>query len=232
MNATIRRLIHPETKVLDAAKGIVEYVASDETIDSYREVIRAKGWQFTRFAKNSPLVDSHDYSSIEKLVGQVIDFRVAGGKLVEVAQWAIDVPENKLAQIGWRMTAAGYLKAVSVGFQPVSYLHQDGSPEWQEQMKELGIGADAPQPRLVYTAQEQLELSVVIIGANPNATAIARAYKSGAIDDADLDHISMEYGKRETARATISPALVAWATERARERFLDRIQTAVKNIKS
>ena len=46
---TIRRTIHPVTRVLDEAKGIVEYVASDESIDSYQEIVRAAGADFSRF---------------------------------------------------------------------------------------------------------------------------------------------------------------------------------------
>src|SRR5437879_5867721 len=105
----IRRSLTPETRVLDDKAGIIEYVASDESMDSAREVIRAKGWRFDRFAKNAPLVDSHKYGSIEAVLGRVIDFRVEGNRLVETAQWAIDVPENVLAQRGYAMTKAGYL---------------------------------------------------------------------------------------------------------------------------
>ena len=72
------RTLCPKIRVLDAAKGLVEYVASNETIDSYREIIRADGWRFSRFAKNAPFVDSHDYSSVDKLLGKVVDFRVEG----------------------------------------------------------------------------------------------------------------------------------------------------------
>jgi hypothetical protein len=118
--AAVRRLIHPEVRVVDAQLGIVDYVASDESVDSYQEVIRAAGWRFTHFSKNAPFVDSHDYSSIGKCLGRVVDFRVEGDRLIERVQWAIDVPENQLARIGWKMTEAGYLKAVSVGFSPSS----------------------------------------------------------------------------------------------------------------
>ena len=62
--------------------------------------------------KNAPFVDSHDYSTFEKLVGKVIDFRVDArkGQLVNRFQWAVDVPDNQLAQLGWKMTESGYLK--------------------------------------------------------------------------------------------------------------------------
>jgi hypothetical protein len=115
---TIRRELHPQIKVLDPAGGLVEYVASDETIDYYREVVMASGWKFDRFQKNAPFVDSHNYESIDNLLGRVVDFEVKGGKLIETVKWAIDVPSNTLAQKGFAMTQGGYLKAVSVGFMP------------------------------------------------------------------------------------------------------------------
>lgn len=222
----IRRTLHPVTKILDATKGIIEYIASDETIDSYREIIRADGWQFTRFQKNAPFVDSHDYSSIEKQVGMVIDFKVVGRQLIETVQWAKDVAENKLAQLGWKMTEGGFLKAVSVGFSPLEYVARDQAG-WSQQLADLKLPADAPV-RCIYTAQEQYELSACIIGANPNA--VAKAFKAGAIGDAELDLISLEHAKRDTANATLDPALVALAQERARQGFLRKYETIINHI--
>jgi len=219
------RMIHPEVRVVDAGRGIVDYIASDESIDSYREIIRAGGWRFTHFQKNAPFVDSHDYSSIGKCLGKVIDFRVEGAQLIERVQWAVDVPENELAQIGWRMTEAGYLKAVSVGFFPVKYLTPSSGEAWGAELKELGLPADAAV-RTIYTEQEQVELSCCVVGANANA--LARAYRAGAIDDADLETLSREHSERENAREAVAPALAARAREQARGRFLEELQKAIK----
>lgn len=233
---TERRTITPQVRVLDAKAGIVEYVASDESLDSYREVIRASGWRFTHFKKNAPFVDSHDYWTIEKCVGRVIDFSVAGKQLVETVQWAVDVEENKLAQIGFKMTAAGYLKAVSVGFWPtkaVSKWDQD-KVQYYKELQDLGM-TEENGPRVIYLEQEQVELSACIIGANPNALAKhtsvwAKAYKAGLVDDEDLEMISLEQTERETARATDDPADVARAQQRAREEFLEKMKKAYAQI--
>jgi hypothetical protein len=203
----------------------VDYIASDESIDSYKEVIRAAGWRFTNFAKNAPFVDSHDYSSIGKCLGKVIDFRVEGGRLIERVQWAIDVPENQLARIGWKMTEAGYLKAVSVGFFPVKYVTPNSGEEWGRQLRELGLPADAAV-RTIYTEQEQVELSCCVVGSNPNA--LAKAYRAGAIDEADIETLSLEYSQRENGRAADCPAPAAPAREQARERFLEELRKAMK----
>ncbi len=93
----LRRTLHPEVEILDSRQGLCAYIASDESIDNFSEIIRATGWRFSHFAKNAPFVDSHDYASIEKCVGKVVDFEVRHGRLVETVQWAADIAENKLA---------------------------------------------------------------------------------------------------------------------------------------
>jgi len=191
--APLRRLLHSDARVVDAAAGLVDYVASDQTLDSYGEVIVASGWRFDLFSKNAPFVDSHDYSSIGKLLGRVVDFRVEGDRLVETVQWAHDVPENGLARLGWKMTLAGHLRAVSVGFVPrrtLSPLDADPRP-YERRVRELGM-EDRP-PARIYVEQEQIELSACVLGANPNALALARS--RGEIDDADLAAAGIDPGE-------------------------------------
>jgi hypothetical protein len=226
MNTTIRRTINPQVRILDAAKGLVEYVASDETLDSYREIIRASGWKFTNFKKNAPFVDSHCYDSIEKLLGKVVEFRVEKKQLIEVVQWARDVADNKLAQIGWKMTEAGFLKAVSVGFWPMKWVCQSDGAMFTDALKEMEI--EAQNVRCVYLEQEQIELSACIIGANPNA--LARSYKAGALTDADIETLSLEQSKRETAAAALDPVVAALAQQRARAAFLAKFETLTQSL--
>jgi hypothetical protein len=138
------------------------------------------------FQKNAPFVDSHDYSTLEKLVGKVIDFKVRGGKLVETVQWAVDVEQNKLAQLGWRMTETGFLKAVSVGFYPERYV-RPGDSDYEKQLKDLGLST-TDNIRAIHVQQQQLELSVCILGANPNALANARS--AGVLSFDEFDFLS------------------------------------------
>jgi len=225
---TLRREIHPQIKVLDAAQGIVEYVASNETIDSYQEIVRADGWKFDRFEKNAPFVDSHNYESIDCLLGKVIDFKVQGKNLIETVKWAIDVPSNITAQKGFQMTQGGYLKAVSVGFFPTRFVTKwDNDPTFNEQMDELGL-KNSDNVRCIYLEQQQIELSACVIGANPDA--VARAYKAGILDDAWLEKISAVKAKRESASSADGPAAVELARQRARARFLLEYQLTIKKI--
>ena len=182
----LHRTLTPEVRVIDAKRGLVDYVASDQSLDSYNEIIVAAGWRFSRFEKNAPFVDSHDYYSIDKLLGRVVSFEVKGKQLIERVQWAVDVEEAGLAQLGWKLTLAGFLKAVSVGFVPVKHASKwRDTNELATVVTDLGLdAATAAKVCCIYLEQEQLELSACIIGANPNA--LAKAHREGAIADGDL----------------------------------------------
>lgn len=191
-------------RVINDAEGTVEFTASDETLDCYAEIVRVNGWRFTHFAKNAPFVDSHDYSCIGKLLGQVIDWRIEGGKLVEVVKYA-RVP-GTLAEWAYVMVRDGFLKAVSVGFVPqrmASRWDQD-QKDFLAQVGELKLDAQtAAKLRVVYLEQEQIELSQCVIGANPNALArIARAYKAGSLDEQAVENLSAQIA----ASKTVAPA--------------------------
>jgi hypothetical protein len=222
----IRRTIHPEVRVLDAKKGICEYIASDESLDSYNEIILAAGWQFDQFKKNAPFVDSHDYSDISKLLGKVVDFKIDGKQLVETVQWAVDVEENDMAQLGWKMTMGGYLKAVSVGFFPVAMVSrwdQDPNPF---NTACLQIGADPKTVRCIYTKQQQVELSACIIGANPNA--LAKALKDGAVTEDQVIRLFQNPTDKNGSDSHAPGRETESTTSRARRWFLEEIQRAVK----
>lgn len=233
--AGLRATLAAEAKVLDKEAGLVEYVASDETIDAYRELVRADGWRFDLFEKNSPFVNTHDYSDIRKQLGVVVDWRVdkKARRLIETVKWAKDVEENVDARLGWKMTLGGFLKAVSVGFRPLKYASRwDSNPAlWQEQLAELEVHEETGL-RCVYIEHQQIELSACIIGANPNALQMAaKAYKAGALNDSDIEAyvetLSQELANRETANPADEPAAAGAATQQAREKFLGRFERAL-----
>jgi hypothetical protein len=182
--SSIRRGMAVEVKIVSEADGLVDYVASNEAVDSYNEVVAVSGWDFSRFAKNAPFVDSHNYWSIDKLLGSVVSARVEGRNLIERVQWAKDVKESAMAQLGWKMTLGGFLKAVSVGFIPVKYV-RNGGEGWSQALSEIGRTVnEGAEISYIYLKQIQIELSACIIGANPEA--LAKSYSSGCIRDADL----------------------------------------------
>jgi len=222
MNKLIRSL-NVTPKILNDEEGTVEFVASDETLDCYGEIIRASGWRFTQFAKNAPFVDSHDYSSITKLLGQVTSFRVEKGALVETVRYSRE--PGTLAEWAYKMVRDGFLRAVSVGFYPVRMAskYDRDTTGFAAQITELKL--DAPTTaklNAVYLEQEQIELSQCVIGANPNA--LARAYKAGCLSEADIDQFSALIANTKTAAPAHAPASAAAATRRAQLALLAEIQ--------
>ncbi len=230
------REISTEVRIVDEKRGIVDYVASDETVDSYGDIIRAKGWRFNLFKKNAPFVDSHNYGSIAQLLGQVVDFRVQGKQLIERVQWAVDVDSNELARIGWQMTVAGFLKAVSVGFVPLIWAsrHSADRDIWDSQLNDLGLDEKTAPRGYIFIEQEQIELSACVIGANPNA--LAKAYKADVVSEGDLDAIARisQETKRRNANADAASHgddLAAKASlDRERRSFLDQIDEVLKGL--
>jgi HK97 family phage major capsid protein len=235
----ISKLLPAETAVRDEGAGVCDYVVSTEDADRDQEIIRLSGWQFNHMPKNAPLIDSHRYGSIENQVGKVLGQSLEPDRLVETVQWAVDVPENRLAQLGWAMTKAGYLKGVSPGFFPIKVITQlppadwpnswsgaqiastgtrAGRQLWQQQGADLR--RDISAVKTIYVEQEQHELSVCILGANPNA--VAKSYKDGILSDADLDFLSREYARRESHGSFGEPAI-----QRTRDAFLARIEKAL-----
>jgi hypothetical protein len=203
----------PEIKIVSAEAGIVDYVASDESVDADQEIVAASGWRFSRFRKNSPFVDSHKtQDGIGNLLGEVMDFGVIDGKLMNRVKWAIDVEENWLARLGFKMTEAGYLKAVSAGFIGLDAV-ANGKQGWAAACAQVGrTTAECRFVRRIILEQEQIELTACIIGANPNA--LAKAYKDHVASDEDFERLGIDNEERfqfvmESAKAMDEDALSA-----------------------
>ncbi len=211
-------------KVINEDEGLVRYVASDETLDSYREIVRVVGWRFTHFAKNAPFVDSHDYSSIRTLLGQVVTFGIESKQLVEDVKYSRQ--PGTFGEWAFKMVRDGFLRAVSVGFIPLRAVSKwDADPkDFVAQVQEMSLDAStAAQLRVVYLEQEQIELSQCVIGANPNA--LAKAYRAGTLSDEDVHKFSAAIVSATTVTSAETRA-DAEATRRRRQlALLAEIQT-------
>ncbi|MDR1192184.1 MAG: HK97 family phage prohead protease [Verrucomicrobiales bacterium] len=218
--------IHPEVRVIDTKAGIVDYIASDETVDCYREVIAARGWLFDLFRKNAPLVNSHDYADLKNQLGKITDFFVRDGKLHNRAQFALDVPSNELARLTFDMVEKGYVKACSVGFMPVEWLSRWNNEQLGDFTKECErLKVDPGAVGTIFTKQQQLELSVCILGANQNALAeIGQAVADGAVDRDLAGRVVGKFlGTPNTNTTPASSEPAGAVTARACQEFLEQI---------
>lgn len=193
----LRRALNVVPRVMSEKDGTVEFIASDETLDCYREIVKVNGWKFNFFQKNAPFVDSHDYSTIEKLLGQVVDWRIEKGQLIETVKYSME--PNTLALWAFKMVRDGFLKAVSVGFVPVRMATKWDSTQndFLTAIADLKLDAQtAAKLTAVYLEQEQIELSQCVIGANPNA--LAKAYANKTLSEEELDRLCAMKANIET----------------------------------
>ncbi len=149
-----------------ATEPVINFTASDETVDRYREIITAAGWQLDNYRRNPVFQDSHDYSSVMKTIGRAELTEIRGTALFQSIRFAVD--QNPLAKMTYQLYRGKFLNAVSVGFLPL---------EWEQGTKEQNF-------RKRFTRQELIETSAVGIPANPNA--LANAFKAGAVTRGDL----------------------------------------------
>lgn len=176
----------------DANLPVIEFTASDDTLDRYDEVIDAQGWDLTNYQRNPVFQNSHKYGDVVFTLGKSLETVVRGNALVQRIEFAVDI--NPVARLAYDLYKGGFLNAVSVGFIPL---------EWEE-------GGGATKYRRKFIKQELLELSAVSIPANPNA--LANAVKSGAVDRSDLRELA-EFLKSFCSNPAESDATRAAASE-------------------
>jgi HK97 family phage prohead protease len=154
------RVAYIERATAEDGRRLVRFVASDETVDRYGDIIRASGWQLDNYRRNPQLLYNHDTSILP--LGRVEPIAVEGNSLIAHANFS---PAGRTAFTDsvWQLIGDGALNAVSVGFMPLD----DPTPIFN---------ADKQLTGFEFVAQELLELSVVAVPANPNALAIAKQF--------------------------------------------------------
>jgi len=200
----LRGGLHTTVKEVPGEEPVMDFIASDETLDRYNELIKVDGWQLDNFRANPVIPDCHNYGSVGMILGRAIRISVTDGKLVNRVEFCLD---NPLGFMAHKMAAKGFIRAQSVGFIPL---------EWTN-------GNEAGQPGRTYTKCELLEVSLVVVPANPSAT-IGLAMKSGAITKEDIrramDHLKQFCGEEAapdgTAGASVAGSFDAQLLQLAR----------------
>jgi HK97 family phage prohead protease len=168
----LRGGIISEVKAVADDESCLDFIGSDNRVDRYGEVIEQDGWDTKNFLANPVIPDCHDYSSVARILGRAKSLAVkdvAGRKaLHNRVSFAMD---NPLGAMAFKMASKGFIPAQSVGFIPLTWTN--------------GVGKD--QPARTYKKCELLEISLVVVPANPGATnQITKALNEGAINKSDL----------------------------------------------
>jgi HK97 family phage prohead protease len=163
------------TVASDKTKGL-DFVLSDATPDRYDDIILTAGWKLDNFNNNPIALFAHMGSFP---VGNWKNVRVEENALRGTLVLAKEGTSDRIDEIR-KLVDAGILKAVSVGFTPISYEERKGDTYG-----------------LVYTEQELVECSLVSVPANPNALLLAKELKISA------DTQELVFGKQAVVKKTL-----------------------------
>ena len=154
-----------ETKGVDSEQRVITGIATTPRVDSYNDIVEPQGVQY-----RGP-VNLYLYHDTNRPVGQV-EFGKATKQGIPFKATLPDVREfgtvRDRVNEAWHSVKYKLLQAVSIGFRPIEY----------EPIKEGGVR---------YKSWEMLELSLVGVPANPDATI--QTIKSAGMSDSIVREI-------------------------------------------
>lgn len=150
-----------DTKENEGRK-VYTFRITNEVVDRTNERVGADGFDFSRYMSNPIVVNSHDYSSIEQILGRTLQIRrVDDGHEADIV--FNDTPKGRLAQ---QLVDSGDLRATSIGF--ISH--------------GLSFGKEASDPA-THESSELLEISMVAVPANQEALRLRSLVGSFILTD-------------------------------------------------
>ncbi len=152
-------VIYKAATLESVGDGTYEFVASDETVDRYGDVIRASGWELANYRRNPIVLFGHDKSNP---VGFAKKVWVEGKKLMARIKLA-DEGTSPFIDTLRKLVDQKIVRAVSVGFLPTV------EPKYIRDEKNDRITG------IEYVGQELLENSLVTVPANPAALSTAKS---------------------------------------------------------
>ena len=138
----------------------IDFIASDNSRDSYRTVLPVDKWDLARYDKNGIVTYQHNAfsSDPDMVIGRGVAQVEENQLIVAITFESADL--NPVADKVFRKILAGTINAVSVFFNPTKRGY------W-------GTGEEAENgsnPTYYYDGQELLEVAVVVFPGNPNST--------------------------------------------------------------
>lgn len=159
-----------EMKSIDEASRQIHFLCSSNAVDRYGEIVEQAALEkaIPDFMSNPVFPAGHVYIGTNgepTVIGHWVKLWLSKDGLEGIAKFD---PVDPLAIRYWNHYVNGNLKAVSIGFL---------TEAWE--MREVQIGADTKRVR-VFTSVELIEISAVLIGANPYALMRAASLFPGA----------------------------------------------------
>lgn len=152
-----------------------------QRFETVTEVILAAGVNLPK-NKQIPLINSHDRSNIDNILGSVRDIRVEGESVIGRLYFSKD----ETAQRALNKIREGHLDSGSVGYEQVERV-------WVPEGENIVInGKTYAGPMLITKSWNLKEFSLVAIGADPNAKAREEIIETVSISREAVEQIDKE----------------------------------------
>ena len=159
----------------ETKSGRARFVASTSKPDRYGDVIDQRGWNLAAYKRNPVILLNHNANSLPIGRGSV---DVVDGSLQVDIEFDMDDPIGSEVA---RKTEAGYMSAVSVGFNPIESTPRSQLPKEDPAHASKGM---------YFSRAELLEVSVVTIPANGDAVSIKNfLHQDRSFKLSELKHI-------------------------------------------
>ena len=153
--------IMKRTQPTSSKKEKVSFVASSATPDRYGDIIDVQGWILDNYKRNNVILLNHDSNQLPIAKGDVY---VRNDKLIVDVEF--DKEDQRAAEVE-RKVKAGFMNAVSVGFRPLESKSRSELPTDHKYYGQRGM---------YYSKAELLEVSIVTIPANGEATMLEQKF--------------------------------------------------------
>lgn len=168
-------------KEVEGEDRMLDFIASDETEDRHDTVIDMKGWELDNFRRNPVVLLNHNYTGLPVARGNKI-WKSKGQLKIRAEFPSADISPE--ADTVFKLSKAGYMKAVSVGFIPLAsrfeYVDEKGNV-----VEDDKADTNKHRMRRRFTHQELLEVSIVTVPSNPNA--LQDAVKNSVITEEEAN---------------------------------------------
>lgn len=154
------KVVFKSSELKAVEDGQYEFIASDETVDRYGDVVRVSGWETKNYKLNPIVLFQHQASNP---VGISTKVWIDGKKLMARIRLAAQGTSPFIDTLR-KLLEQSIIRAVSVGFRPTA------EPNYiRDEHNDRVTG-------LEFIGQELLEISLVSVPANPNALNMAKSF--------------------------------------------------------
>lgn len=114
---------------------VMTMIASTDDEDRHGDVV-VQDFDLKWYKKNPVVLDSHNYDSIEHIIGKMKNIRIEEGKLKGDVVFAEMNPKGILAKA---LAKAGFLNASSIGFIPMEFDEKDFNKITKSELLEISM---------------------------------------------------------------------------------------------